>query len=82
MVKVKSRKRREKNDEIILEGHRQIKEGLDAGAILETMLFNNPADIDALDIPSEAKLYKVPYRTIQLWSSLTNSPGLIGIGDI
>ena len=79
MVKVKSRKRREKNDEIILEGRRQIKEGLDAGAILETILFNNPSDIDALNIPSEAKLYKVPYRTIQLWSSLTNSPGLIGI---
>ena len=79
MVRVKSRKRREKNDEIILEGRRQIKEGLDAGAVLETILFNNPSDIDALDIPSEAKLYKVPYRTIQLWSSLTNSSGLIGI---
>ena len=79
MVKVKSRKRREKNDQIILEGYRQIKEGLDAGATLETILFNNRADIDALDIPSEAKLYKVPYRTIQLWSSLTSSPGLIGI---
>ncbi|XP_076679866.1 rRNA methyltransferase 3, mitochondrial isoform X2 [Andrena cerasifolii] len=79
MVRVKSRKRREKNDEIILEGRRQIKEGLDAGAILETILFNNPSDIDTLNIPSEAKLYKVPYRTIQLWSSLTNSPGLIGI---
>ncbi|XP_076240453.1 rRNA methyltransferase 3, mitochondrial [Calliopsis andreniformis] len=79
MTKVKSRKLKEKNDEIILEGRRLIQEGLKAGVEPTAIFFNNPSDIDTLQLPENVKLYKVPYRTIQLWSSLTTSPGLIGI---
>ncbi|XP_031845881.1 rRNA methyltransferase 3, mitochondrial [Nomia melanderi] len=79
MTKVKSRKRREKNDMIILEGHRLINDAVKAGAELDILLFNNKDDLNLLNLPSNAQLYKVPYKTIQLWSSLFHSPGLIGI---
>ncbi|XP_033336618.2 rRNA methyltransferase 3, mitochondrial [Megalopta genalis] len=81
MTKIRSRKRREKNDKIILEGYRLIKDALEAGAQLEIILFNNQFDIDKLNriIPDDAQLYKVPYKTIQLWSTLTSPPGVMGI---
>ncbi|XP_078033857.1 rRNA methyltransferase 3, mitochondrial [Augochlora pura] len=81
MTKIRSRKRREKNDQIILEGYRLIKDAVEAGVELEIVLFNNKDDIDKLNriIPDKAQLYKVPYKTIQLWSTLTSPPGVIGI---
>ncbi|XP_076661941.1 rRNA methyltransferase 3, mitochondrial [Halictus rubicundus] len=81
LTKVKSRKRREKNDKIILEGHRLIKDALEAGAQLDTILFNNYDEIVKFNhpIPDNVKLYKIPYKTIQLWSSLTSPPGVMGI---
>ncbi|XP_053986896.1 rRNA methyltransferase 3, mitochondrial [Hylaeus volcanicus] len=79
MTNVKTRKRREKNEEIILEGHRLIKEGIEAGGKPTAILFNNSSDLDLLNLPKDVKLYKVPYKTIKLWSTLTTSPGLIGI---
>lgn len=81
LTKVKSRKRREKNDKVILEGYRLIKDALEAGAEIDTLLFNNYDEIDKLNhpIPDNTKMYKVPYKTIQLWSSLTNPPGVMGI---
>ncbi|XP_076292562.1 rRNA methyltransferase 3, mitochondrial [Lasioglossum baleicum] len=81
LTKLKSRKRREKNDKVILEGYRLIKDALDAGAQLDTILFNNYNEIDKLNhpIPDDVKLYKVPYKTIQMWSSLTSPPGVMGI---
>lgn len=79
MTKLKSRRKKEINEEIILEGKRLIKDGLKAGVQPRVILFNNPSDIDELQLPEEVKLYKIPYKTIQLWSSLTSSPGLIGI---
>lgn len=78
MTNLKSRKRREKNDEIILEGQRLIKDALKSGAIPNAMIFNDLSDLAALKLPEEVKLYKVPYNTIQLWSTLTTSPGLLG----
>ncbi|XP_076625820.1 rRNA methyltransferase 3, mitochondrial isoform X1 [Colletes latitarsis] len=79
MTKIKSRKKREKNNEIVLEGRRLIEEGLEAGGKPIAILYNKSSDIDSLKFPEDVKLYKVPYNTIQLWSSLTSSPGLIGI---
>ncbi|XP_076763601.1 rRNA methyltransferase 3, mitochondrial [Xylocopa sonorina] len=79
MTELRSRKKRQKNKEVILEGHRLITDALEAGLIPTTILFNNPLDIEAFDFPKEVTLYKVPYKTIQLWSSLTTSPGLLGI---
>ncbi|CAL7933470.1 unnamed protein product [Xylocopa violacea] len=79
MTELRSRKKRQKNKEVILEGHRLIADALKTGLIPKAILFNNPSDIEAFNFSKEVKLYKVPYKTIQLWSSLTTSPGLLGI---
>ncbi|XP_043598193.1 rRNA methyltransferase 3, mitochondrial [Bombus pyrosoma] len=79
MSNLKSRKRREKNDEIVLEGKRLIIDAIKSGAIPHSIIFNDSSDIAALKLPNEVKLYKVPYNTIQLWSALTTCPGLLGI---
>ncbi|KZC05692.1 PREDICTED: rRNA methyltransferase 3, mitochondrial [Dufourea novaeangliae] len=79
MIKVKSRKKREKNDNIALEGQRLIQDALRAGVQPKVVLFSNSADIDKLNLPPKTQLYKVPYKTIQLWSTVSSSPGLIGI---
>lgn len=79
MTQIKTRKRREKNGQIVLEGYRLIKDALEAGVVLTTILFNNPSDIESLKLSENVKLLKVPYKTIQLWSNLTSPSGLIGI---
>lgn len=79
MTKLKSRKKREKDKEIILEGQRLITDALKSGVIPSVIIYNDPSIIATLKLPEEVKLYKVPYKTIQLWSALTTSPGLLGI---
>lgn len=81
MTNLKSRKKREKDGEIILEGHRLIKDAMKVGLIPKIVLFNDANDLKELHLPDEVTLYKVPYKTIQLWSSLTTAPGLLGIFD-
>ncbi|XP_017760540.1 PREDICTED: rRNA methyltransferase 3, mitochondrial [Eufriesea mexicana] len=79
LSKLKSRKKAEKANEIILEGHRLIKDALKFGLIPSAIIFNDSLDIEQLELPEGVPLYKVPYKTIQLWSSVVNSPGLLGI---
>ncbi|XP_017875489.1 rRNA methyltransferase 3, mitochondrial [Ceratina calcarata] len=79
MTNLKSRKRREKDKEIVLEGHRLIKDAMKVGLVPKLILFNDSTDLEELNLPEEVTLYKVPYKTIQLWSSLTTAPGLLGI---
>lgn len=67
---------------MLLEGKRLIKEALLAGCRLQYMLFSRKEDIEELKeyLPKHgAKLYKMPYREMQVWSQLTTSPGIMGI---
>ncbi|KAK2589262.1 hypothetical protein KPH14_007822 [Odynerus spinipes] len=82
MMNVKSRKMREKSNQILLEGHRQVKDAIEAGVKPQIIFFNRISDIIDLPLHEELKLYKVPYKVMQLWSNLTTSPGIIGIFDI
>ncbi|XP_066601825.1 rRNA methyltransferase 3A, mitochondrial isoform X2 [Prorops nasuta] len=75
----KNRKMREKNNLILLEGYRLIEDAIKAGEIPEKIFFNNTYDLNRLKIPSETKLYKVPYRSLKTWSDLTTSPGIMAI---
>lgn len=79
MVQVKSRKRREKNELILLEGKNLIREGLMSNVEPVAIFFNHTRLIDDLELPDTAKLYKTTYNSIQLWSNLTTSPGIIGV---
>lgn len=78
MIDVKTKKNREKNGQMLLEGFRLIKDAIQAGVMPKVIFFNRVSDILPLSFPKEVKLYKIPYRTIQLWSNLTTSPGIIG----
>lgn len=78
MINVKTRNKREKNNSMLLEGFRLIKDAIQAGTKPEAIFFNRLSDILPLSLSKQVKLYKIPYRTIQLWSNLTTSPGIFG----
>ncbi|EFN79022.1 rRNA methyltransferase 3, mitochondrial [Harpegnathos saltator] len=82
MINIRTKKRREKNGQILLEGSRLIQDAIQAGVMPQIIFFNRLADVLQLSLPKEVQLYKIPYRTIQLWSTLTTSPGIFGIFDI
>jgi len=82
MIDVKTKKRREQNGQMLLEGFRLIEDAIQAGIVPKVIFFSRLSDILQLSLPEEVKLYKIPYRTIQLWSNLTTSPGIIGIFEI
>lgn len=78
MIQVKTRNRREKNQLMLLEGLRLMEDALQAGIKPKVIFFSRLSDVLKLQLPQEALLYKIPYRTIQLWSNLTTSPGIFG----
>ncbi|KAH0552253.1 rRNA methyltransferase 3, mitochondrial [Cotesia glomerata] len=79
MMSVRSRKTRDRNSKIILEGARMINDAIDAGLTPEIILFSRNPDVEKLSLPqSGVKLFKAPYRAIQTWSTLVTSPGLMG----
>lgn len=79
MMKVKSKKMRERHGLILLEGKRLIQEAVDSGCRVHSLFFSKPEDISSLDLPGdEVKIYKAPYNELKLWSELTTPPGIIG----
>ncbi|KYN28937.1 PREDICTED: rRNA methyltransferase 3, mitochondrial [Trachymyrmex cornetzi] len=82
MIDVKTKNKREKNRQMLLEGFRLIQDAIQAGIVPKVIFFSRLSDVLPLSLSKEVKLYKIPYRTIQLWSNLTTSPGIIGIFEI
>lgn len=79
MLKVKSRKTREKFGIMMLEGKRLNQDAILAGLIPEKMFFCRKEDVESLSMPSGlVRLYKITYKMMQLWSSVQTAPGLIG----
>ncbi|GAB6030016.1 hypothetical protein CHUAL_005707 [Chamberlinius hualienensis] len=81
MTLSKNRKYREKNRLILLEGKILIKEALEAGVKPEAIFFSLEENIADLPLSNHKhlKIYKVMYKQLQIWSTLTTSPGVIGI---
>lgn len=80
MMQIKSKKQRKKLNKILLEGSRLISDALQAGLVPEKIIFSRTQDLAKLPLSGkETEMYKVPYRTIQLWSSLTTPSGLMGV---
>ncbi|XP_075760771.1 rRNA methyltransferase 3, mitochondrial [Pelodiscus sinensis] len=77
----KSRKFREKHGKILLEGHRLIKDALDAGVVPQTLFFSTAGHLR--ELPEEklkkTTLLKVKFEDIKNWSDLVAPQGLIGI---
>lgn len=78
MINIRTKKNRRKNGQILLEGFRLIQDAIEAGAVPKIIFFSRLADVLQLTLPEGVQLYKIPYRTIQLWSTLMTSPGILG----
>lgn len=81
MTTVKSRKKKEKNDLILLEGKRLIKDALQNGCRLKYLIFSRKNEVEFLKpyLPKIGSLiYKMPYSEMQMWSDLTTCPGIMG----
>ncbi|XP_043267769.1 rRNA methyltransferase 3, mitochondrial [Venturia canescens] len=80
ILELRSRKKREKNKQILLEGWRLIQDAIQAGLVPQIIMYSRPSDIARLTLPKKGvKIYRVPYNTLQMWSSLTTSPGIFGV---
>jgi len=85
MADVKSRKVKESQGLMLLEGKMLIKDALQAGCKLDYLLFSRRKEVDYLKpyLPKcGSKFYKMPYKELQEWSDLVTNPGIMGIFKI
>jgi tRNA G18 (ribose-2'-O)-methylase SpoU len=76
----KSRKYREKEEKILLEGKRLITDAILAGAEMEALYFSRLTSLE--DIPlteSNAKVFKLKYKSLKNWSDTRTPAGLMGM---
>lgn len=90
LEKVQSRKYRAEHQLFVAEGQRIIREALQHGATPEALYFSrlklvatlraSPSKLTLEDVHalSDLPLIRAPYKTLQTWSSVTTSPGIIG----
>lgn len=76
----KSKKFRDHHGKVLLEGHRLIKDALEAGAVLQTLFFSSVGHLKELPEAElkRANLVKVKFEDIKSWSDLVTPQGLIG----
>uniref|UniRef100_A0A182LZ12 tRNA/rRNA methyltransferase SpoU type domain-containing protein n=1 Tax=Anopheles culicifacies TaxID=139723 RepID=A0A182LZ12_9DIPT len=82
MMLVGSRKYREREKQLVLEGRRLIMDGYAAGLRLEAIVTSDVkllADLKLKHSKQICPIFLVRRQTMMEWSSLTTSPGLIGI---
>ncbi|XP_072909323.1 rRNA methyltransferase 3A, mitochondrial isoform X1 [Hemitrygon akajei] len=81
MIVAKSKKFRDQHGKILLEGRRLITDALRAGAKLETLFFSNMDSLKELPVEKlkHAKLIKVKFEEIKMWSDLVTPQGTLGI---
>lgn len=76
----KSKKFRDHHGKVLLEGHRLIKDALEAGAVLQTLFFSTVGHLKELPEAElkRANLVKVKFEDIKSWSDVVTPQGLIG----
>ncbi|KAG0723463.1 rRNA methyltransferase 3, mitochondrial [Chionoecetes opilio] len=91
---MKSQKYRVQHQLFMAEGHRIIREAIEHGATPLALYFTRlklvaalkaaPASLKLEDVHalSELPLYRADYKTLQTWSSVTTSPGIVGVFKI
>ncbi|NXI41016.1 MRM3 methyltransferase, partial [Galbula dea] len=77
----KSKKFRDHHGKVLLEGHRLIKDALEAGAVLQMLFFSTVRHLKELPEAQlkRANLVKVKFEDIKTWSDVVTPQGLIGI---
>uniref|UniRef100_A0A182Q2Q4 tRNA/rRNA methyltransferase SpoU type domain-containing protein n=1 Tax=Anopheles farauti TaxID=69004 RepID=A0A182Q2Q4_9DIPT len=82
MMLIGSRKVRERERKLVLEGRRLIMDGYSAGLRLEAIVTSDLkllAELTLKPQPKKCPIFLVQRQTLMEWSSLTTSPGLLGI---
>ncbi|RLV97108.1 hypothetical protein DV515_00012107, partial [Chloebia gouldiae] len=77
----KSKKFRDNHGKVLLEGHRLIKDALEAGAVPQTLFFSTVGHLKLLPEAEikRASLVKVKFEDIKTWSDLVTPQGLLDI---
>uniref|UniRef100_A0A8C4V5Z6 RNA 2-O ribose methyltransferase substrate binding domain-containing protein n=1 Tax=Falco tinnunculus TaxID=100819 RepID=A0A8C4V5Z6_FALTI len=77
----KSKKFRDRHGKVLLEGHRLIRDALEAGAVLQSLFFSTVGQLNELPQAKlkGANLIKVKFEDIKSWSDLVTPQGLIGV---
>ncbi|KAM8977317.1 rRNA methyltransferase 3, mitochondrial [Pelodytes ibericus] len=77
----KSKKFRDRHGQILLEGRRLMVDALEAGALLKTLFFSRVDNLKELppEKLKQAKLIKVKFEDVKMWSDVVSPQGLIGI---
>ncbi|XP_064534038.1 rRNA methyltransferase 3, mitochondrial [Pseudopipra pipra] len=77
----KSKKFRDNHGKVLLEGHRLIRDALEAGAVPQTLFFSTVGHLKELPEAEikRASLIKVKFEDIKIWSDLVTPQGLLGI---
>ncbi|CAL1279815.1 unnamed protein product [Larinioides sclopetarius] len=78
---LKNKKLREQKGKMLIEGKRLINDAIAAGMILETIYFSREKELAELKFKFQenVEIFKVFYKTLQLWSNLTTCPGIMGV---
>uniref|UniRef100_A0A1B0C0A9 RNA 2-O ribose methyltransferase substrate binding domain-containing protein n=1 Tax=Glossina palpalis gambiensis TaxID=67801 RepID=A0A1B0C0A9_9MUSC len=86
MTTVRSKRRRDKNRLIVIEGRRLILDALECGLHLKTVIFSQREQLAAikekiavLQKVKQTEIYKVPHHDLKLWSTLNTPPGVLAI---
>lgn len=87
MLMLKSRKYRDQNKLLLLEGRRLTLEAVEAGLKLRYLLFSNVKQIETIRreiqkaFTKKTEFIRVPHNDLSFWSTLTTCPGLITAFD-
>lgn len=83
MLSAKSRKSRAHKRQLLVEGRRLIIEAIQAGLVLDYVLFSDMDQMQLLKehLSADTKLVKVPQSDLRFWSNLSTCPGLMAIFD-
>lgn len=81
VTNAKSKKLRQKTQQILLEGQRLISDALLAGAKCCSIYFTSEVDPNKLplDPSSQIPIYKVKYKHLKLWSDVVTPSGIMGV---
>lgn len=80
MIQVGSRNNRRKNRLMMLEGKRLNHDALIAGLQPVKLFFTQKSYLSELNFTQDLNipLFKIPYKTMKLWSKLEAPPGVVG----
>ncbi|CAG0913654.1 unnamed protein product, partial [Notodromas monacha] len=78
---------KDKYDVFMVEGSRLLRDAIEVGLEPQAVFFSRESDLKScfthcppvIEEIMEGKIYKVPYKTMQTWSDVASSPGILGV---